>query len=123
MAVGDKTIKFLRIELPTNILENFNSIVLSHLDYCALSNIGISSIMQKILLICQKNLELKKKKDKILDVIVSSRTDKTLRELKQEVVEIRGEAKLIGNQLKAIKSAIEIKSVQPPDNCIISLDL
>ena len=55
-----------------------------------------------------------KKKDRILDVIVSSRTDKTLRELKQEVVEIRGEAKLIGNQLKAIKSAIEIKSEQPP---------
>ena len=41
MAVGDKTIKFLRIELPTNILENFNSIVLSHLDYCVLSNINV----------------------------------------------------------------------------------
>ena len=38
---------------------------------------------------------------------------KTIRELKQEVLEIRGEAKIIGNQLKEIKSAIEIKSVQP----------
>ena len=37
MAVGDKTIKSLRIDLPTNILEIFNSIVLSHLDYYALS--------------------------------------------------------------------------------------
>ena len=36
-----------------------------------------------------------------------------MRELKHEVVEIRGQAKLIGNQLKAIKSAIEIRSVQP----------
>ena len=55
-----------------------------------------------------------KKKDKILDVIVSSRSEETIRELKQEVVEIRGEAKLIGNQLKENKSAFEIKSVQPP---------
>ena len=37
---------------------------------------------------------------KILDVTVSSRTDKTIRDLKQEVEEIREEAKLIGNQLK-----------------------
>ena len=74
--------------------------------------IGISSIMQNVLLIRQKCLELKKK-DKILDVFVSSRTDKTMRDLKQEVVEIRGKAKLTGNQLKEIKSAIEIKSVQP----------
>ena len=51
--------------------------------------ISISTFMQKNLLICQKSLELKKK-DKILDVIVSSRTDETMRELKQEVVEIRG---------------------------------
>ena len=36
-----------------------------------------------------------------------------MRELKREVVEIRGQAKLIGNQLKEIKSAIEIRSVQP----------
>ena len=74
--------------------------------------IGISSIMQNVLLICEKCLELKKK-DKILDVIVSSRTDETMRELKQEVVEIRGEAKLIENQLNAIKNTIEIISVQP----------
>ena len=73
---------------------------------------GISGIMQNVLLIRQKCLELKKK-DKILDVIVSSRTDETIRELKQEVVEIKGEAKLIGNQLKENKSDIGIKSVQP----------
>ena len=71
--------------------------------------IGISSIMQNVLLICQKCLELTKKKDQILDVIVSSRTDENIRELKQEGVEIIGEAKSVGNQLKRIKSAIEIK--------------
>ena len=52
-------------------------------------------------------------KNKLLDVIVSSRTDKTIREIKQEVVEIRGEAKLTGNQLKQTEKAIKIKSVQP----------
>ena len=70
--------------------------------------IGISSIMQNLLLICQKCLELKKK-DKILDVIVSLRIEETIRERKQEVVENGGEAKLIGNQPKEIKSAIENK--------------
>ena len=37
--------------------------------------IGISSIIQNVLLICQKWLELKKKKGQILDVINNSRTD------------------------------------------------
>ena len=50
---------------------------------------GISSIMQNVLLICQKCLELNKK-DKILDVIDSARTDETISEPKQEVVEKRG---------------------------------
>ena len=70
--------------------------------------IGISSVMPNVLLICLKCLELKKK-DKILDVIVSLRIEETIRERKQEVVETGGEAKLIGNHSKEIKSAIENK--------------
>ena len=54
-----------------------------------------------------------KKKKKIHDAIISSTIDKTIKELEQEVNEMRSEAKLIGNQIKEKRNSVADKVVQP----------
>ena len=73
---------------------------------------GMSSIMQNVLLICQKCPELNKK-DKILDVIVSSRTDETISEPKQEAVEKKGKQNQLGTDLKRLKVLLKLKVYNP----------
>ena len=52
-----------------------------------------------------------KKKNKVLDVIVSSRTNEDIREYNQEIVKIKG--KLIGTNSKILKVLLKLKVYNP----------
>ena len=73
---------------------------------------GISSIIQNVLLICQKCLELNKK-DKILDVIVISRTEETISKLKKGSCRNKRGSKKLGTNLKRLKVLLKLKVYKP----------